>query len=255
MLVLSRRPNERILFPNLGISVQVIRVAGKAVRLGIDAPPDIRVAREEILSSDDEEQDISPLMSRQWRHALRNRLNTASLGLQVLHRRLETGQIEDVEATIFKIFHELHEIDAELDMRKRSEAEQRPARGRRALVVEDNANERELLAEYLRMSGYQVDTVRDGRAAIEFLKTRDTPDAVLLDMNMPRMNGPEMVTSIRCEPQWRALKLYAVSGADRRELDLGTGDRGVDRWFSKPVNVRALVGEMNRDLDDSLVLA
>lgn len=48
MLVLSRRQNEDILFPGLDIVVRVLRVSGNTVRVGIDAPPDVKVLRGEI---------------------------------------------------------------------------------------------------------------------------------------------------------------------------------------------------------------
>ncbi|MEM7455547.1 MAG: carbon storage regulator [Planctomycetota bacterium] len=48
MLVLSRRVDEKIFFPALGISLKVVRIKGNTVRLGIDAPPEIRVVREEV---------------------------------------------------------------------------------------------------------------------------------------------------------------------------------------------------------------
>lgn len=53
MLVLSRRCNERILFPELNISVQVLTTRSGQVRLGIDAPADIRVVREEVVKRHD----------------------------------------------------------------------------------------------------------------------------------------------------------------------------------------------------------
>ncbi|MEM9410794.1 MAG: carbon storage regulator [Planctomycetota bacterium] len=48
MLVLSRRPGEKILFPSIGVSVEVIRTKGNTVRVGIEAPEDIRVLRGEL---------------------------------------------------------------------------------------------------------------------------------------------------------------------------------------------------------------
>ncbi len=255
MLVLSRRQNEKIVFPNLGISVEVVRIAGRAVRIGVNAPPEIRVAREEVADKFEATLDIPNVMGRRMRHALRNRLNTAALALQVLHRRLEAGQTEDAEPLIFKVFDELSAVDAQLDAEKKAESEQRGIRNRRALIVEDNANEGQLLAEYLRMSGYDVEIVEDGLKAISYLKKNEHPDLVLLDMCMPRLDGPKTITSIRCVTKWRGLKLFAVSGANQRDLGVETGPRGVDRWFSKPVDARTLVSEMNRVLDNALVPA
>ena len=49
MLVLSRRLNEKIVLPGLNVTIQVVAVKGGAVRLGIEAPPDVQVVREELL--------------------------------------------------------------------------------------------------------------------------------------------------------------------------------------------------------------
>lgn len=49
MLVLSRRLNEKIVLPGLGVTVQVLSIKRGVVRLGIEAPPDISVCREEVL--------------------------------------------------------------------------------------------------------------------------------------------------------------------------------------------------------------
>ena len=49
MLVLSRRLHEKIVLPTLGVTVEVVAVKGGVVRLGITAPPDVKVMREEIL--------------------------------------------------------------------------------------------------------------------------------------------------------------------------------------------------------------
>ncbi|MCA9124055.1 MAG: response regulator [Planctomycetaceae bacterium] len=255
MLVLSRRPNEKVVFPNLGISVEVLRVAGQAVRLGISAPPEIRILREEVADAESELEGIPLLLSRKIRHDLRNRLNTASLGLQVLHRRLELGERQDLEPTILKVLSELQAVDMELQSDGASGNAPTSKRNRRALIVEDNANESELLATFLRMNGYEVDTVDDGLKALSYLKEHERPDAVLLDMSMPRLDGPKTVTSIRCETKWQGLKLFAVSGADRRDLGVRLGPRGVDRWFAKPVNATQLVREINRELDGALVTA
>jgi carbon storage regulator CsrA len=49
VLVLSRRLNEKIVLPGLGVTVQVVAVKNGVVRVGIEAPPEVRVLREELL--------------------------------------------------------------------------------------------------------------------------------------------------------------------------------------------------------------
>jgi carbon storage regulator CsrA len=53
VLVLTRRLNERIVLPGLGVAVCVVAIKGNTVRLGIEAPPDVRVMREELLEGSD----------------------------------------------------------------------------------------------------------------------------------------------------------------------------------------------------------
>lgn len=52
MLVLSRKSNESIVFPELGIEIEVVRVKGSTVRLGIKAPQEIKVLRKELINDD-----------------------------------------------------------------------------------------------------------------------------------------------------------------------------------------------------------
>ena len=98
------------------------------------------------------------------------------------------------------------------------------------------------------MSGFDVDRAVDGLQAMVYLSRHRSPDIVLLDMKMPRMNGPKTVSSIRSNPTYRDVKIFAVSGTPQTECGVPIGPQGVDRWFSKPINPQELVDEMNRDL-------
>ncbi len=255
MLVLSRRQNQDFCFPNLGINISVLRVAGKVVRLGIDAPKDIRVLREELTDSHDQAQQPAPrmagepTMTRQERHDFRDRLNSATLGLQVLQQRLEHGETDDLESLIYRIFSSLQDLNTQIDAQKDRQTAPAETRQPSALVVEDNANEGQLLAEFLRCSGYHTKLVSNGREAIEYLKQHERPDIVLMDMNMPDMNGQETVCSIRKEPELSGLRLYGVSGLESEEAGVAIGEEGVNRWFTKPVDARRLVQELNQELE------
>lgn len=263
MLVLSRRQDENIVFPNLGIRICVVRVAGKVVRLGIDAPADVRVLREELADADFAADRGSPpdnsacllAMRKEARHALRNCLNTATLGLHVLQRRIDQGDTLGLDGLILQILDELHAIDSQLEEQKKAEQAQSGGPRHRALIVEDNANESRLLAEYLQMSGYEVHVVENGLQAIDYLQQNELPDVVLLDMNMPQMSGPETIACIRDEPSLRSLKLFGVSGLEQREAGIETGPHGVDRWFTKPVDAQSLVRHLDRELASKLTSA
>src|SRR5437870_1429781 len=113
MLVLSRGRNDKVVFPTLGISVEILRVAGNKVRLGIEAPQEIPVHRHEVserIEAGGENETVKfPALKKsaaaRLNHEMRNRLNSAALGLHLLHRNVETGNLSDAEATIFKIFN------------------------------------------------------------------------------------------------------------------------------------------------------
>jgi carbon storage regulator CsrA len=257
MLVLSRREREKIVFTNLGIQIDVVRVAGKVVRLGIDAPSDVCILRGELVDSDRSGELPSPRAfsamagppdDRQRRHAVRNRLNRALLGLQVLQASVDAGKTEGLGDLIDKVFQNLNDLNGELDgSENRDRKEPASDSPPRALIVDDNANEAELLAQYLQLSGYAVDVVENGRQAIRWLQQHENPDVVLMDMNMPEMDGPSAIQRIRRDRDFGKVRLFGVSGMDRDEVGVEVGERGVDRWFTKPVDARRLVDEIRRE--------
>lgn len=248
MLVLSRRPNEKIVFPNLGITVEILRISGRAVCVGVDAPREVRILRDELPDRGSDTTPAEDQKLRELRHALRNRLNSANLALHLVRRQLQLGRTIDAEATIEKALGELGKLDEDVSQIGGKSAARNVGERPRALLVEDDANESELLAGYLRMSGYDVHTVGDGEEALQVLMAQPRPDVVLLDMRMPKLNGPDTVSSIRQRPELHDLKVFAVSGTPRGELAVGLGPGGVDRWFSKPLDPAKLVDAMNREL-------
>lgn len=248
MLVLSRRQREQISFPNLGIKLKVLSVAGKVVRIGIDAPDDVRVLRSEIEDQSHPIQQKIMGMTREQRHEFRDRLNSASLGLQVLQRRLEGYQSEELESVSNSILEDLAALNRQLGDQQSAQTVAHKNIKHQALIVEDNMNEANLLAELLSLNGYQTHVVRNGLEAISYLEDNILPDVVLLDMNMPEMDGPATIKSIRSKPNLKNIKLIGVSGLDRQEANIELGSGGVNRWFTKPVDVNRLVSEINCEL-------
>jgi carbon storage regulator CsrA len=259
MLVLSRKPDETITFPTINAAVRVLSVKSGVVRLGVEAPPEVTILRGELSDRPAERGPIParPQVSRteadlhKLSQLVRDRLLIGCVGLTVLRRQLREGLLGDAEGTLDRI-----EEDIEL-LRLRLEAESRPApapssarrtRARKALVVEDDRNECELLAAFLRLAGLEVSTAGDGADALDYLRARGKPDVVLLDMVLPRCDGPSTVRAIRKDPAFDGLKIFGMSGYSADQFDLASGPSGIDRWFRKPLNPGTLVAQLNEEL-------
>ncbi len=78
------------------------------------------------------------------------------------------------------------------------------------------------------------------------------PDAVLLDMMMPRCDGPSFVRQVRSNPSYQGLKIFAVSSIEPSTIGLVTGDGGIDGWFPKPLDPGELVSVLTERLNDPL---
>jgi carbon storage regulator CsrA len=254
MLVITRKPNDRILFPKLGITVHVVRVDGRSVRLGVEAPKNVHILRHEVANDGRYDAGNTEVELPPPSHELRNRMHTAMLALAVLQRELEAGQItaNQIDAQIADVISTLGALEAGVELPARAPRLQPAAlpgpHRKVALVVEDNDNERMLLVDYLQSCDYDVAIAHDGQDALDYLRTHVKPDVVLLDMNMPRLDGTATVREIRSNPELRGLKVIAVSGLSPRQTPIDLGPEGVDRWFTKPIRPSILVRELEREL-------
>lgn len=238
MLVLSRKADQSVHFPNLGIKVEILQVNGKTVKVGVDAPRDIAILRGEIAEAERTQaaaKSEPSSQTREERHELRNQLHAAKFALKILQKQLDAGQSDKAEKTLTRALNALGNLDemaaGPVAVRKETESQGTC----RALIVEDNPNERLLMKGFLELCGYQVDAVADGEAAMEFLSSEAKPDIVLLDVNMPRMDGPTTVSAIRSNPAYQDIKLFMVSGEDRDDVNVTEGVMGIQQWFSKPI--------------------
>ena len=240
MLVLSRRQGQRILFPELHIAVEVLPSKGSAVRLGIEAPLNVSVVREELIGKPKGPPKATE-SDDQVRHDLCGHLNTLATALHSGQNQRRDGLTADAEQTLNQAQDALESV-APAVIRPGAPPNRHPIE---ALLVEDDANEQSLLASYLEMSGFRVAAVHDGYEALEFLASHERPDFLLLDMRMPRCDGPTTVAVIRQIPAYRDMKIFAVSGSPPAEFDLTTGEGGVNAWFQKPLNPKRLVDAMS----------
>jgi signal transduction histidine kinase/integral membrane sensor domain MASE1/ActR/RegA family two-component response regulator len=114
-----------------------------------------------------------------------------------------------------------------------------PAPARRVLVVDDNADAADSLAQLLRLAGHEVRVAYDGPAALEAARTY-RPDAVLLDIGLPGMSGYEVAKLLRTQPGPRPTLLVAVTGYGRQEDRRRSREAGFDVHLTKPVDPHEL---------------
>ena len=231
MLVVTRRPSERIVFPSLGITVHLLKWAKGSARIGIEAPPEIPILRNELLPTLD-----APV--RRSSHDLANTLSKATLAVQLAQKQVETGRSEAAIATLNIAMESLESLVTT----HRSPAPPRPPAPRRchALIVEDDVNQRELLAGLLGMNGCECDQVGDGEDALAYLDSGRRPDVILLDMALPRCDGPATLRRIRADDRFARVKVFSVSSTPPHELGIADGPTGFDAWFAKPLNPQRL---------------
>ncbi len=110
----------------------------------------------------------------------------------------------------------------------------------RILVVDDNAQNLELLVAYLDGLECTIETAVDGIDALEKV-TENTPDLILLDVMMPRLSGFEVCRKLKTDPETREIPIIMVTALN----ELGDIERGVesgtDDFITKPVNRLELV--------------
>jgi signal transduction histidine kinase/ActR/RegA family two-component response regulator len=113
--------------------------------------------------------------------------------------------------------------------------------GLRVLVVDDNHDVADSTASIMRMNGCDVHVVYDGRSAIESVRLL-RPDAVLLDIGLPAIDGYLVAEHIRAQPENGATMIVAVSGYGQEQDRLRSKSVGFDYHVVKPIDPAVLAG-------------
>jgi CheY-like chemotaxis protein/anti-sigma regulatory factor (Ser/Thr protein kinase) len=112
----------------------------------------------------------------------------------------------------------------------------------RILIADDTPFDRELLTQYLTAVGCEVAEVTDGVAALQFLEREfDSIDLLLLDRNMPRMGGLEVLQRMKEHPEWRALPVILQTALAGREEMLEGMEAGAYYYLTKPYDSKMLI--------------
>ncbi|HXE51953.1 MAG TPA: response regulator [Tepidisphaeraceae bacterium] len=119
----------------------------------------------------------------------------------------------------------------------------------RILVVEDNDESRDALTRRLERRGFDVLHAADGRAGVDLARS-EKPDLILMDLNMPEVDGWDATRRIKAEPQLKevpviALTAHAMIGDRERALEAGCTD-----YHAKPIEFPKLLAQIESVLQN-----
>lgn len=120
---------------------------------------------------------------------------------------------------------------------------------KKVLIVDDEPNIVLSLEFLMKQAGYSASTATDGEMALEQMR-QTKPDLVLLDINMPKLNGYEVCQAIRDNPGWKDVRIVMLTARGRdieREKGLAMG---ADDYVIKPFSTRDVVDLVNRLLEN-----
>jgi two-component system cell cycle response regulator DivK len=118
---------------------------------------------------------------------------------------------------------------------------------KRILVVEDQEDNRQILRDLLSNVGYEMIEAEDGVQAIE-QATKHRPDLILMDIQLPLMDGYEATRRIKANPDLKSIPIivvtsYALSGDEEKAREAGC-----DAYVAKPYSPRALLAKIREYL-------
>jgi signal transduction histidine kinase/CheY-like chemotaxis protein len=130
-------------------------------------------------------------------------------------------------------------------------AASRPAAARspaRVLVVDDNEDAAEALAELLRLEGYSVLALGSAEAALDAVEAF-APQVALLDIGLPKMDGYALAQALRADPRSRGIRLIALTGYGRAPDRQRAHEAGFDEHLVKPAPIETLLARLAELVD------
>ncbi|MDP2046368.1 MAG: response regulator, partial [Deltaproteobacteria bacterium] len=121
------------------------------------------------------------------------------------------------------------------------------------LVVDDNRMNRMMQARGLEQQGHRVSFAEHGRQALEMMRNQAF-DLVLLDIEMPEMNGYEVLEQLRADPHWRDIPVIMISAVDEIDSVVRCIEMGAADYLNKPFNPVLLKARVNASLEKKRLL-
>jgi two-component system chemotaxis response regulator CheY len=119
--------------------------------------------------------------------------------------------------------------------------------GKKIMTVDDSASVRQMVSFTLKNEGYEVTEAVDGVDAMTKL-SQQTVDMVLTDLNMPNMDGIELIKQIRANPSFKFIPIIFLTTESQQEKKQQGKQAGATGWIVKPFKPEQLVGVIRKVL-------
>jgi two-component system cell cycle response regulator DivK len=123
--------------------------------------------------------------------------------------------------------------------------------GKRILVVEDEADNRQIVSDLLTNAGFELIEAEDGEKGIA-AAISERPDLILMDMQLPVLDGYEATRRIKANPELRLIPIIAVTSYALSGDELKVIAAGCDGYMAKPYSPRALLAKIKATLTPRL---
>ncbi len=113
-------------------------------------------------------------------------------------------------------------------------------------IVDDDDLISRLLSHWLVQRGFIVETIKNGRDALESMTNSKPPRLVLLDVMMPFADGIEVLTNLRARDSWKKVPVIMLSSKSNETSIVRAFEAGADDYVTKPFKLPELMVRMNR---------